>query len=84
MTMNNVTHSDRPAIVTTHHAKTGTRDSTIFASAGSALQICFPCDEKMSIQENCASAALALCEEMAWFGELRSGKTEHGYVFVFV
>jgi hypothetical protein len=78
-----ITHSNMTAIVTTYHGPTNTRGSRIIADAGMKRRVSVSYDDGLNSEDNHAAAARALCKELDWTGDLRSGGTKRGFVFVF-
>lgn len=70
------------AIVTKYLRPTDSRGSRIKATCESGT-VTVPYPYELSSADCHAVAALALCRKMGWTGDLISGGTDTGYVFVF-
>jgi hypothetical protein len=72
------------AITTKYLSPTNHRGARIRALTASGLAITLAVNHSFSDGRCHAEAALALCQRLGWSGELVSGCTREGYVFVFV
>jgi hypothetical protein len=73
-----ITHSNMTAIVTMYHGH-----GRVNADGGLKRRISVPYDHALNIQDNHSEAAKQLCAKFNLIGDLRSGATERGFVFVF-
>jgi hypothetical protein len=72
------------AIVTKYHGPSNVRGSRYSATAEGGNRVIVSADDRIGNEENHAAAALALCNKLAWRGELVSGGLPDGHtVFVF-
>lgn len=72
------------SITTKYLGPTNNRGSRIHAVTASGHVLTIPVNHSFSDGRCHAEAALALCKRLGWSGELVSGGTREGYVFVFV
>ncbi len=79
-----VTHSTMTAIVTRYIGPSNTRGGRIVADGGLKRRVTIPYPHELRSEDAHACAAQALCNKFGWTGDLRSGGTERGCVFVFV
>lgn len=76
----------RQSIATKYLGPTDARGSRVKATSSSGLSVTRPWDDALSIDENHAKAAIALCVKLTWKGRLAVGAAYKGdgnvYVFV--
>jgi hypothetical protein len=72
------------AITTKYLPATNTKPSRISAASESGLRVIISYDDAFDAQKNHAAAAAELCAKLNWHGQLASGATKAGYVFVFI
>ncbi len=71
-------------ITTKYIGPTNHRGARIRAVTASGQALTLPINHSYSDGRCHAEAALELCKRLGWSGELVSGSTSRGYVFVFV
>ena len=81
-----IKQSGRMAITTRYRGPTNNRGARIVAEADTGLgrrRLVYDFSHGDPVEDRHARAAEALCKELCWSGDMISGATEHGYVFVF-
>lgn len=80
--MNTIKHSNKVAVETKYLCPTNTKGARIKAFAnGHSATISYPYD--LSGMHCHAEAVKVLCKKLGWHGDMLSGATKTGYVFVF-